>query len=319
MGQTAWGWLVVVYLFLGGLGAGAFLTAAFFELSGWRYKRDFCPTVLTGATISGPVVALGSVLLIFDLGAGRMEPWRIVYLFTNFSSVMTWGIWILCLFIPVALFYGLLELVEVETFAKGFIWARFPRLLRNLRPTRRWVAIVGSVLAVGVAIYTGVLISTVGPAVPFWSLDILPFLPIPMMPVLFLVSALSTGMALTFDLSATIAAPHIHEQMGPMALVHIILIGLENILIGMLLIMALSEGGAAADSAQMIMYGPLRITFWVGVVLIGLVYPFVVHAYAIGAGRHSLWSGIGSGVGIVLAGLFLRYLIVIAGIPAYIL
>jgi polysulfide reductase chain C len=317
MEQTAWGWLVVIYLFLGGLGAGAFLSAAFFELSGWRYKRDFCPTVLTGATISGPVVALGSVLLILDLGAGKMEPWRIFYLFTNFSSVMTWGIWLLCLFIPLAMFYGLLELVEVEPFAKGIIWARFPRLLRNLRPTRRWVAIVGSVLAVGVAIYTGVLISVVGPAVPFWSVRMLPFLPIPMMPVLFLISALSTGMALTFDLAATIAVPHIHEVMGSMALVHIILIGLENILIGLLLIMALSQGGAAAESAQMIMYGPLRLTFWVGVVLIGLIYPFVVHAYAIGAGRHSLWSGIGSGVGIVLAGLFLRYLIVTAGIPAY--
>jgi polysulfide reductase chain C len=317
MGQTAWGWLVVVYLFLGGLGAGAFLSAAFFELSGWRYRRDFCPTALTGAMISGPAVALGSALLIFDLGAGKMEPWRIFYLFTNFSSVMTWGIWLLCLFIPVALFYGLLELVEVEPFAKGLIWARLPRLLRNLRPTRRWVAIVGSVLAVGVAIYTGVLISVVGPAVPFWSVHLLPFLPIPTMPVLFLGSALSTGMALTFYLAATIAVPRIQEQMRPMDLVHIILIGLENILIGMLLIMALSEGGAAADSARMIMYGPLRITFWVGVVLIGLVYPFVVHAYAIGAGRHSLWSGLGSGVGIVLAGLFLRYLIVTAGIPAY--
>jgi formate-dependent nitrite reductase membrane component NrfD len=316
MGQTAWGWLVVVYLFLGGLGAGAFLSAAFFELSGWRYKRDYCPTALAGATISGPVVALGSVLLILDLGAGKMEPWRIFYLFTNFGSVMTWGIWLLCLFIPLALFYGLLELVEVEPFAKGLIWARFPRLLRNLQPTRRWVAIVGSVLAIGVAIYTGVLISVVGPAVPFWSVRMLPFLPIPMMPVLFLVSALSTGMALTFDLVATIAVPRIQETMRPMDLVHIILIGLENILIGMLLIMALSEGGAAAESAQMIMYGPLRITFWVGVVLIGLVYPFVVHAYAIGAGRHSLWSGIGSGLGIVLAGIFLRYLIVTAGIPA---
>jgi formate-dependent nitrite reductase membrane component NrfD len=96
-----------------------------------------------------------------------------------------------------------------------------------------------------------------------------------------------------------------------------VLIGLENILIGMLLITALSSGGAAADSARVIMYGPLRIVFWVGVVLIGLVFPFVVHAYAIGAGRHSLWSGIVAGVGIVVAGLFLRYLIITAGIPAY--
>jgi polysulfide reductase chain C len=317
MAQTAWGWLVIIYLFLGGLGAGSFLTAALFELSGWRYKRDFCPVSLTGATISGPAVALGSLLLIFDLGAGKTEPWRILGLFTNFGSVMTWGIWILSLFIPLALFYGFLELVEVEPFLKGLIWSRIPRLLRNLRAYRRRTAVVGSFFAVGTAIYTGVLISTVGPAVPLWSQPIMPFLALPMMPVLFLVSAVSTGLALTFDLAATIAMPRIQEQIRVMDLIHIVLIGLENILIGLLLITALSSGGAAAESARMVMYGPLRIIFWLGVVLVGLVYPFVVHAYAIGAGRHSLWSGIGSGVGIVVAGLFLRYLIVTAGIPAH--
>lgn len=316
MTQTAWGWLVIIYLFLGGLGAGALLTAAFMELSGLRYKRGYCPTALTGAVISGPIVGLGSVLLILDLGAGKMEPWRIGYLFTNFSSVMTWGIWILCLFIPVALFYGLLELVEVEPLIKGIVWNRFPRLLRNVPVYRRRAAIVSGVLAVGVAVYTGVLLSAVGPAVPFWSQPVLPFLPIPMMPLLFLVSAISTGMALTFDLAATIAIPEIHHDMRIMALVHIVLIGAENVLIGLMLLSALNAGGAAAESARMIMYGPLSILFWVGVVLVGLVYPFVVHAYAIGAGRHSLWSGIGSGAGILIAGLFLRYLIVVAGIPA---
>jgi polysulfide reductase chain C len=317
MGQTAWGWPIIIYLFLGGLGAGAFLTAAFLELSGWRYRREFCPTALTGATISAPVVILGSLLLILDLGAGKMEPWRILYLLTHFSSVMTWGIWILVLFIPLSLFYGLLELIEVEPFIKGVVWARFPKILQNLRLYRRRTAIVGSVFALGVAVYTGVLISAVGPAVPLWSQPLLPFLPIPMMPLLFLVSAVSTGMALTFDLVATIALPEIQQQMRLMDLAHIVLIGLENILIGLLFISALNAGGAAAESARMVMYGPLSIIFWVGVVLIGLVYPFVVHAYAIGAGRHSLWSGIGSGAGIVIAGLFLRYLIIIAGIPAF--
>jgi polysulfide reductase chain C len=317
MGQTAWSWLVVIYLFLGGLGAGAFLTAALFELTGWRYKRDFCPVTLTGSTISGPAVGLGSLLLVLDLGVGKAEPWRIFYLFTNFSSPMTWGIWILCLFIPLALFYGLLELSDAEPFVKGMVWARVPRFLKNLQIYRRRVAAVGSVLAVGTAVYTGVLLSAAGPSVPLWSQPILPFLPLPMMPLLFLVSALSTGMGLTFDLAATIALPRIQEEIRAMDLIHVVLIGLENILIGMLLITALSSGGAAADSARVIMYGPLRIVFWVGVVLIGLVFPFVVHAYAIGAGRHSLWSGIVAGVGIVVAGLFLRYLIITAGIPAY--
>ena len=316
MGQEAWGWLIAVYLYLGGMGAGAFLVAAFFELSGWRYRRDFCPAALVGATVSGPLVAIGSVLLIFDLGAGKTEPWRIFYMFTQFESVMTWGIWILSIFIPLCLLYGLLELVEVEPFLKGLVSSRAPWLQPRVRPTRRWVAIIGSFFAVGTAVYTGVLLSDVGTAIPLWGQPILPFLRVPMLPILFLVSAVSTGLGLTFDLVATLALPHIHDEIRPMPLIHIILIGLENILIGLLFISALSAGGAAAEAARAVMYGPLSIVFWVGVVLIGLAYPFVVHAYAIGRGHHSMASGIGSGVGLIVAGLLLRYLIVAAGIPA---
>ena len=75
--QTVWEWLPAIYLFLGGLGAGVFIVGATFELYGKRYQFDFCPTTLVGATIPGPVIALGTVLLIFDLGAGMREPWRI--------------------------------------------------------------------------------------------------------------------------------------------------------------------------------------------------------------------------------------------------
>jgi polysulfide reductase chain C len=316
MAQTAWGWLIAVYLFLGGLGAGSFLIAAFFELRGWRYQKDFCPVALVGATVSGPLVALGSVLLIFDLGAGKMEPWRIFYMFTHPSSVMTWGIWILTAFIPLALVYGFLEVMEVIPFIKGFVSKRVPSLLAKARTYRRWVAAVGSVFAVGTAIYTGVLLSIVGPSVPLWSQPILPFLTMPMLPVLFLVSAVSTGLGLAFDVTAPIGDPEIQLRHRIMDLSHILLIAIEGILIGFLLLAALNNGGTAADAARMIMFGPLSIVFWVGVVLVGLVYPFVVHAYAIGRGQHSMLTGISSGVGIIIAGLLLRYMIVVAGIPA---
>ena len=316
MEQMVWKWPVVIYLFLGGLGAGAFLTAALFELSGERYKRNFWPVTLTGAAVSGPVVALGSLLLIVDLGAGKTQPWRIFYMFTHFRSVMTWGIWILSIFIPIAFIYGLLELIEVAPLIQKLVQARVPWLMARIRHYRRMVTIVGSVLAVAIAIYTGVLLSAVGPGVPLWNQPLVHFLPLPVLPVLFLVSALSTGLALTFDIAATIAQPRIHGQIRIMPLIHVILIGLENILIGLLFISALNAEGVAAESARLVIYGPLSIIFWVGVVLIGLVFPLLVNIYAIGAGRHSLLSGFVSGVGVVMAGLFLRYLIITAGIPA---
>jgi formate-dependent nitrite reductase membrane component NrfD len=314
--QEVWHWLPAIYLFLGGLGAGSFLVAAVVELSGERYKHEFCPTTLVGSAVAGPVVTAGAVLLIIDLGAGMREPWRIFYMFTNFSSVMTWGIWILSLFIPVAFLYGFLELMEVYPNAWERITGKLG-VLKNLpvRRVKRFAVAAGSVLAVCTAIYTGVLISAVGPAMPLWSADLWPGLPVPLMPILFLVSAISTGMGLTIDLAATIALPAVQRRLDSLPVIHMVAIGLEAILVGLLLYSANSLSGAGTMSASVIVTGHMRAAFWIGFVAIGLIFPFVVHAYAIGAGSHSAILGIGSGFGIVVAGLFLRYIILASGVP----
>ena len=39
MSEHHWGWLVAIYLFLGGMGAGSFIIASLVELSGERYKH----------------------------------------------------------------------------------------------------------------------------------------------------------------------------------------------------------------------------------------------------------------------------------------
>ena len=320
--ETPWGWLAAIYLFLGGLGAGAFLVAAVFELTNKRYEFDFCPVTLVGATVPGPVVALGAVLLIFDLGAGLRQPWRIFYMFTHFTSVMTWGIWILSIFISLSFAYGFLEVMDV--YPKAWEWVKdqkWPKRLTFLRQlqvrrAKRIAAAVGSVFAVGTALYTGVLLSAVGSAIPFWSVPVLPFISISMLPLLFLVSALSTGVGLTVDLAATLSVKDMAHRVRRLPLIHLAMIGLETLMLGLLLITAFVNGGAAAQSAQDIVVGPHSIVFWVLIVLPGFVYPFIVHAYAVGVGQHSPASGLGSGIGIVVAGLFLRYLIIVSGVPA---
>ena len=317
MGQTAWGWLIAIYLFLGGLGAGAFLVAAATEWSGIRYKHDFCPTTIVGAGVSGLVVAIGSALLILDLGAGKTQPWRILWMFTHFTSVMTWGIWILSIFIPLGILYGVVELLSQLPSWDAWVRKKLPWFKVDWRTVKKPLTIVGSVFAVATAVYTGVLISAVGPAIPFWSAPLFPGLPIPMLPVLFLVSAISTGMGLTIDLSATIAMPEVARRFHYLPIIHLVLIGLEALLIGLYLYSALGLGGAGAFAADLIIKGHFRTVFWAFVVFPGLFLPFIVHAYAIGAGRHAVIWGIISGVGIVIAGLFLRYIIISAGIPAF--
>jgi formate-dependent nitrite reductase membrane component NrfD len=308
MAEHHWGWLVAIYLFLGGMGAGAFFIAAMIELTGIRYAQKYCPTTLAGAGVSGPLILVGTVLLIFDLGAGLREPWRILYMFTNLQSVMTWGIWILTLFLPIAFLYGILEVMHVHP----GILARARQRLRFLPETlpyrriKRVVCGVGILLAIGTAIYTGVLLSVVE-AVPLWNT--------PILPALFLVSAISTGMGLAFDLSATLAVPEIHRRYNHMPLIHMIFIGLEIALLALLLITALNQGGEAAESAKLILIGDRSVVFWLLVVGFGMIYPFMVHVYAFARRSHGYLSGILSGAGIVIAGLFVRYLIVAAAIP----
>jgi formate-dependent nitrite reductase membrane component NrfD len=98
-------------------------------------------------------------------------------------------------------------------------------------------------------------------------------------------------------------------------LIHLIFIGLELALLGLLLGWALHQGGEAAQSAMLILTGPGSVAFWVLVIGFGMLYPLMVHAYAFARHSHGYISGILSGVGIVIAGLFVRYLIVAAAIP----
>ena len=315
MAEHHWGWLVAIYLFLGGMGAGSFLIASIFELSGLRYKYDFCPTCLAGSGVSGPLILVGVVLLIFDLGAGLREPWRIPLMFLNFSSVMTWGIWVLTLFLPTCFAYFALELMHVYPGILAWVRDKQNRLPRRLRlvpetlPYRRIKRIVcsaGIVLALGTALYTGILLAVVE-AIPFWNTAVLP--------VLFLVSAISTGMGLSFDLAATMAVPNLHERYGKMPIVHMTLIGLEVALLALLMILSLAKGGEAAESAKMILVGGQSVAFWVLVIGLGMVYPFSVHAYAYTRHKHGFVSSILAGAGIVVAGLFVRHLVVAAAIP----
>ncbi len=302
MQQPVWDWLVAIYLFLGGLGAGAFLVAAALEFSGIRSRLEFCPTSLVGAALSGPLVGIGALLLVFDLGAGMREPLRIFYMFSNPASVMTWGIWILSCFIPLALVYGLLELLAA--LGKG----------SRLRLVKRIVAAVGSLLAVGTALYTGVLVSAVGPSMPFWSLSLLPGVAIPAMPLLFLVSAVATGVGLTVMVSGTLMVGDMRQQIRRLPAIHLVLIALEVGLLALLLATALWQGGAAAEAAESLAIGAHSAIFWALFVVPGFAIPLAILGLGV-AGVHSRALELVAGICIIVAGLVLRYLVLISGIP----
>lgn len=324
-----WGWLIAVYLFLGGLGAGACMVAAFLEFFGKESKCDCgCPVTLVGATLPGPLLLIGTVLLIFDLGQGLQKPLLIINLWTHFSSVMTWGVWILTFFIPLAFVYGFLEVMHCypETWERiiNATWIKkrekFYNFIKDIPKNwvKKVVAGISGFLALCVALYTGLLISAVGPAIPFWQSPNAPFIPLPILPLLFLASALSTGIAVSVDLVDSLLNHDSHDHIQSLPVIHIIVILFEALFVFLLINLSTARGGAAAQSAADVTSGPYSLLFWVFLIIPGIILPLLLQIFIV-AGVKNISKSIYlvSAVLVLFAGLFLRYIVIAAGIHAF--
>ena len=293
-----WGWQIAWYLFLGGLGAGATLTSLVASRAGTRFSA----IERAGATLAGPAVAFGTALLIVDLGMGRREPWRLVYLYTNWTSPMTWGTWILTLFIPIALLHALA--------VNDSLGKRFERYVAPVRRLCKRGAValklIAGVLALSTAIYTGVLLS-VPPSFPLLNSLLLP--------VLFLVSALSTG------LSAAVLGGYLLARRSGVVLdlhqwsrVHIGLLVVE--LAALLAWLGVGSASVAGNaSVKLLVSGDLAPVFWLGLVLAGLVGP--VLAFVVESGRRERGDrlALAGEAGVLAGGLALRYLVLLTAVP----
>jgi len=290
MVESAWGWLIVAYLFLAGAGSGAFIAAVACDLLAPDWSKALARA---GSLAAGPLVAVGTVCLVLDLDAGLWEPWRQIYLVNNLSSMITWGVLILALFIPIALLYAA-ALNEI-TFV-GRIASKYTLYLGG----------VGSFLAVSTAAYTGVLIAVVN-GVPFWNT--------PLMPLLFMASAMSTGLAVAMIGAAIIDITTI-KTLSNFALGHVIFLAVEAVVLMMFVFMSLTRSTEAAMSASMLISGVLSPYFWVLVVVLGILIPFVlsiVEYYEYGEMPKSLV--VGADLLVLLGGMSLRALIIFSGTP----
>ena len=158
-----WGWPIASYLFLGGLGGGMIVVAGLADLAFGRGEL-----FSLGSLIAGIAIAIGSALLIFELGR-PFQFWRVL---SRQKAIMTAGAW-------------MLSFTIVTSFAYFSFWPDFSPW-RQLVGLRHLVAGINIVLGLGVCIYTGILLGSLR-ARAFWNT--------PVLPVLFLVSGISTGVA----------------------------------------------------------------------------------------------------------------------------
>ncbi|MEZ5966314.1 MAG: NrfD/PsrC family molybdoenzyme membrane anchor subunit [Planctomycetota bacterium] len=183
----AWGWEIPVYLFLGGLVAGLMVIAGMRLLLARPRVRQPMVCWTAGPWIALALLSVGMLALFLDL-SHKACVWRL-YLTFQVTSPMSWGAWILLAVYPALAANALLHLPV----ALPALTSRFPvlrrvsdRLLARPRVVLA-IALANIVLGVGLGVYTGLLLGTLG-ARPLWASAVLG--------PLFLFSGLSTAAAL---------------------------------------------------------------------------------------------------------------------------
>jgi formate-dependent nitrite reductase membrane component NrfD len=274
-GQFVFGWKIITYLFLAGVGGGASSVGAAFHL----IHPEAEIVIRAGVILGAPLAFLGSLLLLFDLGRPRVA-------FRAFSKPnKAWisrGTIVLTTFI-------ILGAIQIGT----WIWpfqglADYPSLHLILN-------LFNGLFGIFTVIYTGFLFDTTR-SIPFWST--------PILPLLFLVSGISTGV-FALILSLLLSGITSRQWIGVLSLFDAFLLLFEALIIFFYL-HGMHEVTAARTSVQRLVKGDLSVPFWVGVILIGLVIPFLFEI---------IWRGEPSAM--VLAslcglagGIYVRYVVV---------
>jgi protein NrfD len=275
--EHKWGWPIASYLFLGGLGGGMIVVAGLADLA-----FDKGEAFSLGSLIAGIAIAIGSALLVFELGR-PFQFWRV---FSRQKAIMTAGAW-------------MLSFTIVTCFAYFSFWPDFSPW-RQLVGLRHLFAGINIVLGLGVCIYTGILLGSLR-ARAFWNT--------PILPVLFLVSGLSSGAAAQALLAG--AWPY-RGSAADVETVHAALRSLDLTLIVFelmvlflyVVMMRLAAGQVTARIAAKWLAGQKSFAFWGGLVVFGLVAPGLLYLVSSAA------THLAAPVLILIGGLVLRFLIV---------
>lgn len=314
MHELNWGLLIVIYLFLGGLSAGLFFAAGLADYLTIDDKPVYARVARMGAFLAPWPVAIGSGLLILDLG----NWYRFYKLFTHFrwESPMSIGSYLLTLFTAVAFVYLFSWLSEDERrwlFGKvPASWKPVHRLNVDISSWRAKIAMVGFPLSIGVGIYTGVLLGAVS-ARPFWNTNLVA--------QMFLFSALSSGAAaLLLAMVLNRKRPIEKHETKFLVTLDVVFISLELFIILPYLIHGELSSLAVKQALSLILGGPYTFVFWGPFLVLGLLVPLAIEVYELapsifkGHEFHGSRNLALTAAGLVLMGGFLlRYIFVYAG------
>jgi polysulfide reductase chain C len=297
--QEEWKVIIAIYLYLAGMGAGSFIIGTLLHWLGATLNPPSIPSIeIFGYRLDlmkvpifwGPImVSIGAPFLIFDLGIKR----RFMYACLNpRTSWVARGFLILSAFIVFGLVLLAKSLLPFEWLSTGStLW--------------RILEVIAVVFAFGTALYTGILLKATK-SIPLWNTHLLP--------LLFLVSALSTGsMAIILSTLGTGVfsrdAAALKALMGGEQILAVI----EGIVLYLYLYRSYGASEQGRDSVRLLLFGDKRLVFWGGIVLLGFVFPVILEN--IGSLFHGNVALIFvSGLIMLCGGFFLRLGVLSAGI-----
>ncbi len=276
--QIEWRWLIAAYLFLAGVGGGAFLTGVIADFAGQAFGADWSIVSKIGVFLAVPCVLIGTFFLLADLGK-PINAWR-VWMKPGTSWIAR-GTIIIVLFMIFA---------AIQT--AFWIWP-FPGSIENARGA---IAVLGAIFGFLTVIYTGLLLGYSQP-IALWRTALLP--------VLFFVSAMSTGI-----MAIVLIGQYKGVGSGQLALLaHIdAVILLFEMFVLVVFLYNAYRTIESRFSAKRILGGAVAPGFWLGVVACGLLIPFFLELLAGEGVAASLAAVLG-----LFGGLCLRYTILAGG------
>jgi len=298
MEELTWGILLAAYLFVGGMAGGAYIIGALADLTG-RKTKGWKILSKSGIYVSLFSIIIGLVLLILDLGRFEVAPLSPLNAYINFpTSIMTVGTWIITVFTIVSLLTAIL-------------W-----FFRGNRYVRKLLEMVGLLLGISTAAYTGILL-TFARGRPFWNT--------PFLPSLFIVSGMLTGLAMALFLIPIIAIfmPRFFEDFRGLVdsgrdFAQLLIGGQRYIAVLIvieILLVAIELG--TRHGAISLLSGSLVLSY-LAYILLGLIIPLMVSYYSQKVeyvGRYSMLvpANVASFILILVGGFLLRYVILTAG------
>jgi formate-dependent nitrite reductase membrane component NrfD len=285
-----WHWQIPIYLFLGGLAAGILFLAAVYTILG--KDKEMQATVKWAPFIVPFALIIGLFMLFLDL-KHKLYFWQL-YTTIRLESPMGWGAWVLMIMTPISIIWSASYVREVFP---NWDWKfKFLYTFEGWVIKNRWyIAWPMAIYAVILGIYTGILLSAFN-ARPLWNTTILG--------PLFLVSGMSTGAATIILMSKN------HEERRLIGRLDLLFIAVELFFIVHMIMGFLAGSEVQIQAAQLFLGGEFTVSFFVFVILLGLLLPAVLEVLELIGYKVPI---VIPAILVLLGGLIFRFIMVEAG------